>query len=224
VSWERARVARGLAALGAAATAGLVAWACGSLSEPPTQPEPTQSVAPSAEPNPNPTPTPVFGAPAPRATPTPEPSPAPSPAPTPTPGNPSEGASECGSPTPPDLSRITVNVHLRTGDYWLLDSTPLVGPDWEYCANIGFTDGRSFCAVRPEGNPQRSACELYVTGRATDTGRPGPTWHRNGNRCTGRASGCENVPENQFQLLAYASGTYTACGKNGVCGEIEVDK
>ena len=216
---------RGLAAgaLGAVLMAGLVTWACGSLSEPPTRPEPTpQSVAPtpSADPNPNPTPTPILGGPAPKPTPTPEPSPTA----TPPPASPSEGAAECGSPTPPELSRITVNVHNRGGDAWLLDSTPLVGPDAVYCAAIGFTDGRSYCAVRPEGNPQRMACELFVTGRAKDTGRSGPTWRRDGSFCTGRASGCENIAENQYQVLAYASGTYTACGKNGVCGTIQVDK
>jgi len=223
VSWERPRVARGSAAC-ALAVAAAFCWSCGSLSDPPTQPpEPTQTSTPAPAPAPSPSATPVLGGPAPKPTPAPEASPSPSPGPTPGTGN--EGTTACGSPTPPDLSRITINVHLRSNDWWLLDSTPLVGPDWEYCAAIGFTDGRSYCAVRPEGNPQRSPCELVVTGRASDTGKPGPTWRRDGTLCTGRASGCDNVPENQFQLLVYASGTYTACGnKNGVCGEIEVDK
>jgi hypothetical protein len=210
-------------ALGAAlAVSCLLGWSCALPDDTPTQPEPVQSAAPvpTAEPNPNPTPTPVMGAPAPKATPTPEPSPSATPEPSPTP----DGSSGCGSPTPPPLSRLNVKVHLRGSEAWVLDSTPLVGPDAEYCRKIGFTDGRSMCAVRPEGNPEREACELYVTGRAADTGRAGPTWYLNGNFCTGRASGCENHPDNQYQLVAYKGGKYQACGRNGVCGEVDVDK
>jgi hypothetical protein len=209
-------------AAGAALVVGLLAGACGTLSEPPTQPEPTprpDQPAPSADPNPNPTPPPILGGPAPKPTPTPEPS-----EPSPTPSAPPDDPGGCGSPIPPDLSRINVNVHLRGGDAWVLDSTPLVGPDAAYCAKVGFADGRSFCPVRPEGHPERSACELYVTGRAADTARPGPTWYLGSRFCTGRASGCENHPENQYQLVAYAGGSYRACGKNGVCGEVQVDK
>jgi hypothetical protein len=106
----------------------------------------------------------------------------------------------------------------------VLDSTPLVGPDVAYCAKIGFTDGRSFCPVRPEGHPERAACELYVTGRAADTGRPGPTWYRGSNFCTGPASGCSNHDDNQYLLVAHASGSYRACARSGVCGEVDVDK
>ena len=130
----------------------------------------------------------------------------------------------CGSPLPPALSALNVKVHLRGAEAWILDSTPLVGPDATYCAKIGFTDGRAVCPVRPEGNPEREACELYVTGRAADTGRPGPTWTFGGRFCTGRASGCENSAENQYQLRVFQGGTFKACGQNGVCGEVEVDK
>lgn len=215
-----------MTAAGAALAAScLWAWACALPDDTPTQPDPTQSVAPTpaAEPNPNPTPTPIFGAPAPKATPTPEPTAQPSPGSTPSP-SPSAGSGGCGSPTPPALSRINVTVHLRGGEAWVIDSTPIVGPDLGYCATIGFTDGRSFCPVRLEGNPERGACELYVTGRAADTGRPGPTWYLDGSFCTGPASGCANHPENQYQVLAYRGGLYRACGRNGVCGEIAVDR
>jgi hypothetical protein len=116
-----------------------------------------------------------------------------------------------------------VNVLQRGDTRWTLDSTPLVGPDAAYCAKIGFTDGRSMCAVRPEGNPQREACELVVTGRASDTGRSGPTWYLNGSLCTGRP-GCENHPDNQYLVIAYQGGLYKACGKGDVCGEITVDR
>jgi hypothetical protein len=173
-------------------------------------------------PNPSPTPTPILGGAPPKASPSPSPTPEPSPAASPTPSP--EGGTACGSPLPPELSTINVKIHLRGPNAWVLDSTPLVGPDVEYCAKIGFTDGRSFCPVRPEGNPEREACELYVTGRAADTGRPGPTWYRNGSFCAGSASGCDNHPDNQYLLLAYGDGLYKACGKNGVCGEVEVDR
>jgi hypothetical protein len=137
---------------------------------------------------------------------------------------PPPSASGCGDPVPPAISRINVKVHLRGADAWTLDSTPLVGPDPDYCRAIGFTDGRSFCPVRPEGNPQRTACETYATGIAKDTGRPGPTWTFQGHFCTGRASGCDNHPENQYQLLVYSGGTFQACAQNGVCGEVFADR
>ena len=116
-----------------------------------------------------------------------------------------------------------MKVHLKGADAWTLDSTPQV-VDREYCAKIGFTDGRSFCPVRPEGHPERAACELYAVGRAQDTNRPGPTWYFNGAFCTGKASGCQNHPDNQYQLRIYVSGTFKACARNGVCGEVAVDR
>jgi hypothetical protein len=96
-----------------------------------------------------------------------------------------------------------------------------VGPDAAYCAKIGFSDGRSLCPVRTEGHPEREACELYVTGRASDTGRPGPTWSVDGSLCTG-TSVCVNHDDNQYQVFAYKNGLYKACGKNDVCGEVSV--
>lgn len=219
---DRGRVARGFstrAAVTLLAASCLVGAACSLPEDTPTEPDPVQSVAPAptADPNPNPLPSPVIGAPAPKATPTPEPTASPTPEPT----TPAEGSSECGSPTPPPLSSLNVKVHLRLENAWVLDSTPLVGPDAAYCAKVGFPD-RAVCPVRPEGHPERSACELYVTGRAVDTGRPGPTWYRGGSLCTGTASGCANHGENQYLLVAYGSGSYRACGRNGVCGEVDV--
>lgn len=200
----------------------LVAWAC-SLSTP-TEPEPAPEPGPptggTPAPNPNPTPTPILGAPTPKPTPTPDPGPSPTPSPTP---QAPEGSDGCGAPVPPPLSQVNVKVHQRGDARWTLDSTPLVGPDSEYCAKIGFTDGRSVCPVRVEGHPERAACELFVTGRASDTGRPGPTWSLDGSSCAGPAS-CENHPDNQYLLFAYRSGLYKACGKNGVCGEVRVDR
>jgi hypothetical protein len=205
---------------GATVAALLLAWACALPSEP-TRPEPTSNTPDHTTDTGTSGSGPIFSGP-PAPTPSPDPNPSPTATPTPPPGG--EGAGSCGSPLPPDLSQVNVKVHHRGSNTWVLDSTPLVGPDVQYCALIGFTDSRSFCPVRPEGHPERVACELYVTGRALDTGRPGPTWYREGQFCTGQPSGCENHPENQYQLLVYQAGTYRACGKNGVCGEVLADK
>ena len=78
--------------------------------------------------------------------------------------------------------------------------------------------------MRPEGHPEREACEAWAVGTALDTGRPGPTWRRGGSFCTGPASGCENHPENQYLLKAFLAGAYEACARNGACGELDVDR
>jgi hypothetical protein len=132
--------------------------------------------------------------------------------------------SGCGRPYPPPVAYFDAKIHMRNPRYYTLDSTAKVGPDFNYCLSIGYTDGRSYCAVRPEGSPERAACELWRVGRAEDTGHPGPTWTLDGHRCTGPASGCENQPGNQYQLLAYSGGVYRMCGKNGACGKVKVTR
>jgi hypothetical protein len=167
---------------------------------------------------------PVLGSPS--TTPEPEASPESEPGepPSETSSPPPPDASGCGEPTPPALLKINVAVHIRGPNAWTLDATPLVGPDAQYCAEIGFTDGRANCAVRPEGHPERQACEAWLVGEAVDTGRPGPTWRRDGSFCSGGASGCENDSENQYLVRAKAAGLYTACARNGICGERTVDR
>ncbi len=202
----------------------LAAAACGSL-DTPTVPDPTPqpgNPTSAATPNPNPTPTPVLSGPAPKPSPTPTPEPGATPDPQATPQAPADSGG-CSDPLPGPLAQFNVKVHQRGDNHWLLDSTPLVGPDAAYCAKIGFTDGRSFCPVRVEGHPEREACELYVVGRARDTGRSGPTWFVDGSLCSGRSS-CENHPDNQYQVIAYKNGLYKACGKNDVCGDVTVDR
>ena len=103
--------------------------------------------------------------------------PTPPPTPTPDPGIPPQG-SGCGEPYPPELARINVKLHIKAPEYFTLDSTPLVGPSPEFCREIGYTDGRQFCPVRLEQDPERNACEAWVMGNAEDTGKPGPTWMR----------------------------------------------
>jgi hypothetical protein len=137
----------------------------------------------------------------------------------PLPGNP--GGGSCSDPQPPALSRMEVKVHIVGANRLVLDSTPLVGPDEAYCRLIGFTDGRRFCPSRPEGNPERFACDAMIVGNAADTGRPGPTWRANGGACV-IANGCENHPDNQFLAFAYGPGTFQACSSSSICGTLEV--
>ena len=126
--------------------------------------------------------------------------------------------SSCQAPYPPPVTRILCEVHLRSPEYDTLDSTPLVGPNVAYCAAIGYTDGRSFCPVRQPGDADRVACEVWRIGTAKDTGRPGPTWTKgDGSYCTGlSANGCQNSPDNQFQLWVYSGGPYVVSAENGV--------
>ncbi len=131
----------------------------------------------------------------------------------------------CGAPVPPPVSRIALKIYNSSGDRVTLDSTPQVGPDAAYCRAIGYTDGRSFCPVRPEGHPERLACEAARVGRAADTGRVGPTWTANGQPCTGPKPGasCANHGSNQFFVFAYGSGTFRACAASGACGSLTLE-
>jgi hypothetical protein len=85
---------------------------------------------------------------------------------------------------------------------------------------------RRCCPVRPEGHPQRVACEEALMGRARDTGRVGPSWTVNGKPCTSPESTviprCTNHPSNQYLVFVYGPGVYRGCAENGVCGEVQV--
>jgi hypothetical protein len=158
------------------------------------------------------------------ATPAPSPAPSPTPGPTPEPTPEPEGdppPEGCGEPLPGPILTINMKIHHARAARWTLDSTPLVG-GWEYCREIGFTDNRSRCPVRPEGHPERKACEEWAVGYAEDTGREGPTWFRDNKYCDGIE--CENHEHNQYMVYAHSSGTYKACVKNGTCGTKEVKK
>jgi hypothetical protein len=124
--------------------------------------------------------------------------------------------SGCGRPYPPVVTRFNCKIHIKSPEFYTLDSTPLVGPDGAYCAALGYTDGRTICPVRPEGTDDREACENWRVGKAKDTGRPGPTWTKgDGGYCTGKESGCENHPSSQYLLNTYKSDTYTVTAENG---------
>ena len=67
---------------------------------------------------------------------------------------------DCGAPIPPDPVRIKVRRHGGTDSFPRFDSTGLVGPDADYCAAVGYTDGRQNCPVRPDCNPATQECEF----------------------------------------------------------------
>jgi len=162
--------------------------------------------------------------PSPTPTPTPSPTPTPVPKPQPTPDPSATPSARC-KPQPPPITFLAVRIHLKNDVFWTLDATPIIGPDAAYCAAVGFSDGRAFCTVRPEGDPLRAECEALVVGHAADTGRPGPTWRRGGiTFCTGILSQCENTPDNQYQLKIYRGGLYSACAEGGPCGFVNADK
>jgi len=198
----------------------LVLVGCHSIREElPTEPTQTPTSSPVLT-----VPIPKIPVDAPAPSPTPKVSPTPTATPTPTPtATPKPGAGACGNPLPPPVTRMKVKIHLKSPSRYTLDSTPLVGPDAAYCAKIGLPD-RNICPVRAEGAADRAACEAYAIGQADDTGRNGPTWYRNGRLCTGQGGDCENHPDNQFLLWAFGDGTYEACTKDDVCGEVQVDR
>ena len=182
----------------AAASALAAQLACGSSAGPPTT-----VVPPTTLPTPRPTPTPTPDSSIPPA------------------------SSGCGEPYPPDLAQINVKIHVKAPEYWTLDSTPLVGPNPEFCREIGYTDGREFCPVRVEQDSERKACEAWVMGNAEDTGKPGPTWYYEWEQhCTDLAKdGCEHDPANPYSLRVLKPGWYQACHVGlDVCGEVRVDK
>jgi hypothetical protein len=131
--------------------------------------------------------------------------------------------SGCGQPYPLPLTDFGCKIHLRQQYHWVLDSTPLIS-NKAYCAEIGYTDGRTRCPVRPDG-PERIFCENWAVGNRKDDGKPGPTWDRDGKYCTGPDSGCEHDPDNPYALWVYRNGggDYHVCADNGVCCEVYVD-
>ena len=172
------------------------------------------------------------GAASPITVPTPLPTAAPTPVPTPTPDpNVPPAGSGCGKPYPPPITRLNVKTHLKDVDFWSVDSTPLVGPDAVYCAEIGFTDGRTICALRTEGADDRAACEEWRAGIAKDTGKPGPTWTFI-DLATGKESYCSSAPDapcdhhpnGPFTVKAFRGGTYRVCTEAGACAETVVDR
>ena len=167
------------------------------------------------------------GASTPTEGPTP-PSGTPTPTPTPTPSTGLPPGMTC-NPTPPPILRMHLKVHDDSGDRKVLDSKPLVANVDDYCDRVGFGSWK-FCDTRPEGHPEREACDYLVVGKAEDTGRWGPTWFYGSDLCAYFPGDCANHPNNQFMAVAKAKGTYEACAAEGWpvaangtrCGTIEI--
>jgi len=158
------------------------------------------------------------------------------PTPTPTPN----WLSQCGQPSPPPLYGIKVTVQEDSVSRKLLDSKPVVenvgrgNPTESYCGKVGFDVRAAFCETRLEGHPQRVACDALVVGRASDTGRYGPTWEQDGRPCvaagTEASGGCTNHADNQFLVIARGNGSVNACasqewpatGEGSRCGGCEI--
>jgi hypothetical protein len=140
------------------------------------------------------------------------PTPTPTPAATPTPTATLPPGLVC-NPTPPPLYGLVVKVHNDLGARKTLDSRPIVINVDNFCEKAGFASTARFCFTRTEGDEQATACDYLAVGKATDTGRWGPTWTYNGRPCTAGAgeNGCSNHPDNQFLLNTRGDGEYEAC-------------
>ena len=168
------------------------------------------------------------GSSSPTTNPTPIVTPVPTPVPTPTPGSGLPPGMTC-SPTPPPLLRMHLKIHDDSGDRKVLDSKPLVVNVDHYCDRVGFGDWK-FCDTRPEGDPQRVACDYLVTGKAEDTGRWGPTWFYGKDLCAYAPDTCANHQTEQFMAISKGPGTFEACAATGWpvasdgtrCGTIEI--
>lgn len=151
----------------------------------------------------------------------------PTPAPTPTPN---AFAAACGTPLPPLSAsygyRVKVQLEPRPA-LKVLDASPLVR-DPDYCASAGFP-GTTTCNTRPEGHPQRDACDHYISG-VSRSGRPGPDWfHVINNQnvgCSGMGqpeagASCGLKESSQYAADISAAGKYRACSSAtnqcGVC-------
>jgi hypothetical protein len=163
----------------------------------------------------------------PTSTPTPA-SPTAAPTASPTPSNTLPAGMVC-NPTPPPIVRMQVTIHSNDGGRTVLDSKPLVANVDDFCDRVGF-GGWKFCETRPEGDPQRVACDYMVTGRAEDTARWGPTWFYDSDLCSLQPSQCALHGTEQFLAIAKSPGRYTACAREDYpiaeggtrCGWIEI--
>jgi hypothetical protein len=165
-----------------------------------------------------------------RLTPAPSPTPSPSPSPTPRTSASLPPGLVCSPPTPPPMLRMSLKIHARDGTRIVLDSKPLVPNTNGYCEKAGFGDWK-YCETRPEGHPERVACDYLAVGQSEATGRWGPTWYFGDDEvCGTNTENCANHPTEQFMAVAKKKGAYVACaaGDKPVadggsrCGEIEV--
>jgi hypothetical protein len=163
------------------------------------------------------------GSGSPTSTPTAVPSAPATPVPTPTP-NPFAAA--CGTPLPPfEFSYgFGIKVQLEpSGRKKVLNTSPAIR-NYDYCLAAGF-GVTLICNTRKEDDPQREACDHYISG-ISDQGRPGPNWFQDMDgrlvKCGDPGTTCALKPENQYLLDIYDVGRYVACGGTGspgTCGD-----
>jgi len=146
-------------------------------------------------------------------TPTVSPTPTPTVAPTPTPtpaGIVLPPGMTC-NPTPPPLHHMHIGIFADDGGgRVILDSKPQVTNVDDYCHRVGLGSGK-YCDTRPEGSLERVACDYLAVGKATDTGRWGPTWFGEGKACGAEFSNCANHSSEQFKVIAKDHGEFKAC-------------
>jgi hypothetical protein len=156
--------------------------------------------------------------------PNPQPSGTPVPAPSPTPVPTPNFKSGCGDPVPPPLYGMKLKVQIDNGFRKLVDSKPVVentgrgNQTDSYCGKVGFDFRAAYCDTRQEGSDQRESCDALVVGKATDTGRIGPTWSKDDKPCdsggTGSPNGCTNHQDNQFLVISRGDGNLLACASD----------
>ena len=136
----------------------------------------------------------------------------PTPAPTPTPAKSATlpKGMVCGNPTPPPMLRMNVKIHGYEGNRIVFDSKPVVPNTDGYCDKAGFGDWK-YCDTRPEGHPERTACDYLVTGISEETDRWGPTWYFDDKPCGTDPTLCAHHPSEQFMTIGKAKGVYEAC-------------
>jgi hypothetical protein len=148
--------------------------------------------------------------------------PAPTPAPIPTP-SPNPFAAACGAPLPPFEFAYGMGIKVQlepTAGKKVLNTNPAIR-NLDYCQHAGFP-GYLICNTRKEDDPQREACDHYLTG-ISDEGRPGPNWFQEINgqlvKCDTPGTSCYKKPENQYLLDIRDVGKYVACGGKGSPGQ-----
>jgi hypothetical protein len=124
------------------------------------------------------------------------------------------------SPTPPPLYRMLITIQSSNGHTRTLKVVPHVPNVDKYCDRVGFGSYKE-CPVRADSDPQKLACEGLVLGKATDTGRWGPTWSYIANTepahaCVGGDPGCQNHPSDQYLVITNGTGQFFATASGTV--------
>jgi len=84
----------------------------------------------------------------------------------------------CGDPQPPPLCAFGMQAWTGRPGTECYNASPLVGcgSAREFCAAVGYTDGRSTCAVRPDCNPEAGPCRFTDKVACEALIAPDPTW------------------------------------------------